>query len=136
VATGTLANIDKKLGEIDGAINAAIARGKVNAAMAFANEQRNTRTTLEVDRAAAGRTLADLKVEKAKIEPSPGKKDESSKKDDESKAKEDEAELGPVRHLAALLGADSDTALRWFMLVVACLLDPLAVLLLLAASQD
>jgi hypothetical protein len=73
VATGTLANIDKKLGEIDGAINAAIARGKVNAAMALANEQRNTRTTLEVDRAAAGRTLADLKVEKAKIDPSPGK---------------------------------------------------------------
>jgi hypothetical protein len=136
VATSTLANIDKKLGEIGGAINAAIARGKVNAAMTLANEQRNTRTTLEVDRAAAGRTLADLKVEKAKIEPSPGKKDESSKKDDETKAKEDEAELGPVRHLAALLGADSDTALRWFMLVVACLLDPLAVLLLLAASQD
>ncbi len=131
VATTTLANIDKQLGQIDGAIEGAIARGRTNAAMALAGDQRRNRTDLQVERLAAGRTLADLKVERAKIDPSPG-----SKKEDESKAKEVEVELGPVRHLAALLGADSDTALRWFMLVVACLLDPLAVLLLLAASQD
>jgi hypothetical protein len=37
--------------------------------------------------------------------------------------------LAPVRYLAALLGADSETALRWFVLVVALLLDPAAVLL-------
>jgi hypothetical protein len=46
-----------------------------------------------------------------------------------------EADLGPVRYLATLLGADSETALRWFVLVVALLLDPAAVLLLLAASS-
>jgi hypothetical protein len=39
-----------------------------------------------------------------------------------------------VRYLATLLGADSETALRWFVLVVALLLDPAAVLLLLAAT--
>jgi hypothetical protein len=38
-----------------------------------------------------------------------------------------------VRNLATLLGADSETA-RWFVLVVALLLDPAAVLLLLAAT--
>jgi hypothetical protein len=45
------------------------------------------------------------------------------------------ADLGPVRYLATLLGADSETALRWFVLVVALLLDPSAVLLRLAASS-
>jgi Na+/phosphate symporter len=44
------------------------------------------------------------------------------------------ADLGPVKYLATLLGADIGTALRWFALVVAFLLDPAAVLLLLAAT--
>jgi hypothetical protein len=46
-----------------------------------------------------------------------------------------EADLGPVRYLATLLGADNETVLRWFILVVALLLDPAAVLLLLAATR-
>ena len=37
-------------------------------------------------------------------------------------------------YLATLSGADSETALRWFVLVVSLLLGPAAVLLLLAAS--
>ena len=40
-----------------------------------------------------------------------------------------EADLGPVR-------ADNETVLRWFILVVALLLDPAAVLLLLAADPE
>jgi uncharacterized protein involved in exopolysaccharide biosynthesis len=47
-----VANKDKQLGQIDGAINAGIARGKVNAAMTLANDQRHTRSELEVDRQA------------------------------------------------------------------------------------
>ena len=46
-----------------------------------------------------------------------------------------EADLGPVRYLAGLLGGDNETVLRWFILVVALLLDPAAVLLLLAATR-
>jgi hypothetical protein len=45
------------------------------------------------------------------------------------------ADLGPVRYLATLVGADNETTLRWFVLVVALLLDPPAVLVLLAASS-
>jgi hypothetical protein len=30
-----------------------------------------------------------------------------------------EADLGPVRYLATLIGADNETVLRWFILVVA-----------------
>ncbi len=46
-----------------------------------------------------------------------------------------EADLGPVRYLAALLGEADEVVLRWFILVVALLLDPAAVLLLLAATR-
>jgi hypothetical protein len=43
-----------------------------------------------------------------------------------------EADLGPVRYLAALIGTTDEVAMRYFILVVALLLDPAAVLLLLA----
>jgi hypothetical protein len=43
--------------------------------------------------------------------------------------------LGPIRYLATLLGADDQNVPRWFILVVAVLLDSAAVLLLLAATR-
>jgi hypothetical protein len=46
-----------------------------------------------------------------------------------------EADLGPVRYLATLLGQADEVALRWFILIVALLLDPAAVLLLLASAR-
>jgi hypothetical protein len=41
----------------------------------------------------------------------------------------------PVRYLATLLGATDEAVLRCFILMVALLLDPAAVLLLLAATR-
>ena len=64
--------------------------------------------------------LADLKIEKAAVV---------------GERRTVEADLGPVRYLATLIGADNETVLRWFILVVALLLDPAAVLLLLAATR-
>ena len=64
---------------------------------------------------------ADLKVEKAA--------------DPVVLARAAEADLGPVRYPATLIGADNETVLRWWILVVALLLDPTAVLLLLAAVR-
>src|SRR5258707_11205750 len=46
-----------------------------------------------------------------------------------------EADLGPVKYLAALFGQADEVALHWFILVVALLLHPAAVLLLLAATR-
>jgi hypothetical protein len=67
-----------------------------------------------------GKVPATLKVEKAAVE---------------GERRKVEADLGPVRYLATLIGADNETVLRWFILVVALLLDPAAVLLLLAATS-
>src|SRR6266446_2573768 len=46
-----------------------------------------------------------------------------------------EADLGPVRYLAAVVGQADEVVLRWFILIMALLLDPAAVLLLLAATR-
>jgi hypothetical protein len=68
---------------------------------------------------AAGEALATLKVENATVD---------------GEHRKIEADLGPVRYLATLLGADSEAVLRMFILAIALLLDPAAVLLLFAAS--
>ena len=71
-------------------------------------------------REAAEIALADLRIEKAKL-------------DGERKAVE--ADLGPVRYLATLLGSTDEATMRYFILIVALLLDPAAVLLPLAATH-
>jgi hypothetical protein len=66
------------------------------------------------------RPSADLKIEKAAVE---------------GERRTVEADLGPVRYLATLLGAGEQDVFRYFILAVALLLDPAAVLLLLAATR-
>jgi hypothetical protein len=70
-------------------------------------------------REAAETALTSLRIEKAAV-------------DGERKAVE--ADLRPVRYLATLLGSTDEQTMRWFILVVALLLDPAAVLLLVAAT--
>ena len=88
-------------------------------AMKLADEQRKARGDLAGQRIREAKTLADLKVEKANVD---------------GERRIVEADLGPVKYLATLVGADSETALRWFVLMVALLLDPAAALLLAASS--
>jgi hypothetical protein len=66
------------------------------------------------------KTLADLKIEKAAVV---------------GERRIIEADLGSVKYLATLFGQVDEVVLRWFILVVALLLDPAAVLLLLAATR-
>ena len=66
------------------------------------------------------KALADLKIEKAAVE---------------GERRTVEADLGPVKYLAILLGQADEVVLRWFILVVELLLDPAAVLLLLASTR-
>jgi hypothetical protein len=81
---------------------------------------KGVRGELVAERTAAAKALAGIQVEKAKVA---------------GDRRIVEADLGPVRYLAALLGASDEDVMRWFILVVALLLDPAAVLLLLAASR-
>jgi hypothetical protein len=117
---GIVADLDRRIAQIDTAIDKATEKGRSASAMKLADEQRRNRTDLAAERVREGKVLAGLQVEKTSVE---------------GERKMVEADLGPVRYLATLIGAGDQDVLRWFILVVACLLDPAAILLLLAATR-
>ncbi len=88
--------------------------------MALGERRQARPAKLTAQRIDDGKALATLKVERAAVE---------------GERRTVEADLGPVRYLATLLGANDQDVLRWFILVVVLLLDPAAVLLLLAATR-
>src|SRR6266853_2243800 len=104
------------------AINAQAAALAAAAKLRAADDERRQakRTSLADKLTLEAKVLADLKTEKAAVE---------------GERKVAEADLGPVRYLATLFGAGDQDVLRWFILVIALLLDPAAVLLLLAATR-
>jgi hypothetical protein len=116
----TVGDLDRRIAQIDEAVEKATLRGRTGSAMALADQQRKARAELLAQRTAEAGKLAGLQVDKARVD------------SDRIVA---EADLGPVRYLATLIGAGDQDVLRWFILVVALLLDPAAVLLLLAASS-
>jgi hypothetical protein len=120
VQADLVTDLDRRIGQIDGAVEKSTAKGRTNAAMQLAADQRRNRAELAAQRDQANKALADLKIEKATVD---------------GDRKVAEADLGPVRYLATLLGAGDQDVLRWFILVIALLLDPAAVLLLLAATR-
>src|SRR5215467_13998239 len=99
-----VADLDRSIAQIDKAAEAAASKGKANAAMQLAADQRRNRADLASQRDQAHKTLAGLRVEKAGIE---------------GQAKVADADLGPVRYLATLLGAGDQDVMRSFILVVA-----------------
>jgi hypothetical protein len=104
------------------AISAQAAALAAAAKLRAADDERRQakRTSLADKLTVEAKALAELKIEKAKVD---------------GDRKVAEADLGPVRYLATLLGAGDQDVLRWFILVIALLLDPAAVLLLLAATR-
>jgi hypothetical protein len=120
VQASVVADLDRRIAQIDSAIETATRKGRTGSAMQLADQQRKTRAELVAQRTTEAKTLAKLQVQKAGID---GEREVV------------EADLGPVRYLATLLGAGDQDVLRWFILVVALLLDPAAVVLLLAASS-
>jgi hypothetical protein len=120
VQEGIVAGLDRQIAQIDGAVEKSTAKGRTATAMQLAADQKRNRAELVTERVRQGKVLAELQVEKAGVE---------------GQRKVAEADLGPVRYLAKLLGAGDQDVLRWFILVIALLLDPAAVLLLLAATR-
>jgi hypothetical protein len=116
----TVADLDRRIDQIDRAVDTATARGRTRGAMNLAADQRSTRTDLVRQRGTAADGLAEFKAQEAGIV---------------AHRRIAAADLGPVRYLAEILGVPADDTLRWFVLLVAMLLDPAAVLLLLTASR-
>jgi hypothetical protein len=119
LAAANVADIDRRIAQIDAAVDQATRRGRTTSAMGLVAREANRRNNLVADRDRAASALASIEIEKAGIG---------------NERNELAADSGPVRYLSKLIGIDQETATSWFVLFVALLLDPLALVLLLAAT--
>jgi hypothetical protein len=119
VQTSLVSDLDRQSRRLDGAVETATRKGRAGSAMKLADERRKARAGLVARRNRRAKVLAGLHVAKAAVE---------------GQWKVVEADLGPVKYLAALVGVGEQDVPRWFILVVALLLDPAVVLPLLAAT--
>jgi hypothetical protein len=120
VATHAVADLDRRLGQIDVAIEEAAKRGRTKTALAAIEGQKKARAGLAGERNEAAGTLASLKAERASLA---------------AKGRQIETEAAPIRYVAAIFGvADQETAIRWLILMMVLCCDPLAIALTAAAS--
>jgi hypothetical protein len=103
-------------------VKAATALGYTKTAMALVGRQSASRAALVAERQQAADGLADLKVQQVNV--------------DAQRARVT-AEAGPAQYLAKLFGSDDTEAMvRLITALLVLVLDPLAVLLTLAATQS
>jgi hypothetical protein len=121
VQAHTVADLDRRLGQIDSAIEEAAKHGRSNAALSAIDGQRKARAELAGQRQREGVALADLKAERAAIG---------------AKGRQMETESAPIRYVAELVGADADSerAIRWLIALMVMCCDPLAIALTAAAA--
>src|SRR6266849_5583229 len=121
VQAHTVADLDRRLGQIDFAIEEAAKRGRTTTALTAMAAQRKSREALVEQRRAEASTLADLNAERSALG---------------TKGRQIETEAAPIRYVAELVGADADSerAIRWLVLMMVLCCDPLAIALTAAAS--
>jgi hypothetical protein len=85
VAAHTVADLDRRLGQIDSAIEEAAKRGKTNTALSAMEAQRRVRASLVDERNREAGTLAALKAERASVA---------------AKGRQIETEAAPIRYVA------------------------------------
>jgi hypothetical protein len=118
----TVSDLDRRIAQIDAAIEAATRLGRPVGAMTLADQKRRDRADIVAARQREAQTLSSLQIDKAKID---------------AQRRRAEADVGPVRYLAELIGtpaADLERPVRLLTLALVAVLDPLAVVLLLAAG--
>jgi hypothetical protein len=119
IQAAVLADINGRVSQIDSGITETIRRGRTISAMTLADAQKRNRADLVLERDREAGKLAAIEIEAARIAA-----------DRAGLA----ADTGPIRYLAALVGIDADALMRAFIALIAIILDPLACVLLLAAT--
>jgi hypothetical protein len=121
VAVGKVADLDRRIGQIDTAIETAAKKGKTSTALSAMDSQSRARGTLAGEREKAAGALAALKAERAQVAAS---------------GHRIETEAAPITYVAELLGigTDSERAIRWLIALMVLCCDPLAIALTAATS--
>jgi hypothetical protein len=118
----TVADLDRRIAQIDAAIEESTRLGRPVGAMTIADQKRHERADIVAERQRQIPALASLQVEKTKID---------------AQRRRAEADVGPLRYLAELMGTpatDLERPVRLLTLALVAVLDPMAVALLLAAG--
>jgi hypothetical protein len=118
----TVADLDRRIAQIDAAIEESTRLGRPVGAMTISDQKRRDRADIVAARQREAQALAGLQIEKAKID---------------AQRRRAEADVGPVRYLAELIGTpatDLERPVRLLTLALVAVLDPMAVALLLAAG--
>jgi hypothetical protein len=118
-------DLDTQISQIDNAITKINEKGKGTDSLKAATSQRKTRDALVETKKSHTNKIAELTKEKIKLE---------------SEQKKLEAEVGPLKYVADLVYGQSneeqlEKAVRWVILILIFVFDPLAVLLLIAANN-
>jgi uncharacterized coiled-coil protein SlyX len=121
VQAHTVADLDRRLAQIDAAVEKATEKGRTTAAMKLADDQRKARAGLVEERKREAGILAALQAERASVA---------------ANGRQIETESAPIRYVAELLGLDTDSekAIRLLIALMVLCCDPLAIALTAAAS--
>jgi hypothetical protein len=120
----TVADLDRRIAQIDAAIDESTRLGRPLGAMTISDQKRRDRADIVAARQREAQALAGLQIEKAKID---------------AQRRRAEADVGPVRYLAELMGipaTDLERPVRLLTLALVAVLDPMAIALLLAAGTS
>ena len=121
VQAHTVADLDRRLSQMDTAIEEPAKHGRTSVALSAIDGHRKTRQALADDRQREASTLADLKAERAALG---------------ARGRQLETDAAPIRYVAEMLGADTDSerAIRWLIVLMVVTCDPLAIALTAAVS--
>jgi hypothetical protein len=116
-----VADLDRRLNQVDLTIEEAARRGRTKTALAAMDGQKKARLALVGERQREADALAALKTERATVT---------------AKGRQAETEAAPIRYVAELLGVDTDSerAIRWLIALMVLCCDPLAIALTAATS--
>ena len=123
----TIADDDKVIAQLDAAINSYIGKDRTDKSIAVRKSQDPQRKQLRADIDAAQKRIDTYSDERLKLQ---------------SEVRKLQLDVGPIRYIAELIyGTDGNTdknieaAVRVFTLLIVSILDPLAIVLLIAANH-
>jgi len=120
VQAQTVADLDRRVAQIDGVIAEMVKRGRTSVALDAIATQRKQREALVGQRRHEAEALAALKSEAGAVA---------------ARTRQIEIETAPIRYVAQLVGGTTEQAIRLLILLMVLTCDPLAVALTAAASR-
>jgi predicted metal-binding membrane protein len=115
-----VSDVEKQDREIADVIGRMTSTGQTKTALTAITSQQARRDAIGKGRQEAADKLVDLKAQRSHLE---------------AEAKRVFAETGSARFLAAQLGTDAETVIRWLVMALVMMIDPTAIVLTVAATR-